>query len=81
MIERPSTRCTDGGISGADPKVAASADPLPVIDAPHPAAELEGAVLAAAGLEVVVEQGQVIGELLGLEVARVNVDDEGGTRY
>jgi rhodanese-related sulfurtransferase len=44
---------------------------------PHPGAELYRPVLHRAGLEVVVEGGQLVGELLGLEVARVVVDDEG----
>lgn len=50
----------------------------PAIDpAPPPGAELYRPVLAAAGLEPVVEGGELMGELLGLEVARVVVDDGG----
>jgi hypothetical protein len=45
--------------------------------APPPVAELYRPVLAAAGLEPVVEGGELIGELLGLEVARVVVGDDG----
>ncbi len=45
--------------------------------APAPEAELFRPVLAAAGLEPVVEGGSLLGELLGLEVARVVVADDG----
>jgi hypothetical protein len=45
--------------------------------APPPDAELYRPVLAEAGLEVVVEGGNLLGEVLGLEVARVVTDDEG----
>jgi hypothetical protein len=44
---------------------------------PPPGAELYRPVLAAAGLEPVVEGGELIGELLGLEVARVVVGADG----
>lgn len=54
----------------------AAAAPPPTFPAPSPSAELFRPLLAAAGLEVVVEQGQLIGELHGLEVARV-VSPEG----
>lgn len=56
------------------PAVAAgpAADP-----APAPEAELFRPVLASAGLETVVEGGALLGELLGLEVARVVVDGDG----
>jgi hypothetical protein len=59
-----------------------SADPAaPAIDAaPPPEAELYRPVLAQAGLDVVVEGGHLIGELRGLEVARVVVDDDGSAR-
>jgi len=51
----------------------------PAVDAaPAPEAELYRPVLAEAGLEVVVEDGHVVGEFAGLEVARVVVDDAGG---
>ena len=53
--------------------------PSPAFAAPHPAAELEAVLLSDAGLEVVVEQGQVIGELRGLEVARVIVEPDPAT--
>jgi hypothetical protein len=50
----------------------------PAVDAaPPPEAELYRPVLAAAGLEPVVEGGALTGELLGLEVARVVVADDG----
>jgi hypothetical protein len=48
--------------------------------APDPRAELYRPVLVAAGLTPVVEGGHLIGELRGLEVARVVVDDERGAR-
>jgi hypothetical protein len=47
--------------------------PTPVV--PPPTAELLGAMLADAGLEVVVERGELVGEVLGLEVARVRPAD------
>lgn len=50
----------------------------PAIDeAPPPSAELYRPVLEEAGLEVIVEGGQLRGELRGLEVARVVVDSDG----
>lgn len=45
--------------------------------APAPEAELFRPVLAAAGLETVVEGGSLLGEVLGLEVARVVQGDDG----
>jgi hypothetical protein len=53
--------------------------PSPTFAAPHPAAELEAVLLSDAGLEVVVEQGQIIGELRGLEVARVVIGPDPST--
>lgn len=48
----------------------------PAVDPPPaPEAELYRPVLRAAGLDPVVEGGELIGELLGLEVARVVVTD------
>jgi hypothetical protein len=63
-------------ISGRDLTVAAAAAPAadPV---PAPEAELFRPVLAAAGLETVVEGGVLLGELRGLEVARVVVAPDG----
>ncbi|MGN6694669.1 MAG: hypothetical protein ACTHN0_10880, partial [Aquihabitans sp.] len=57
----------------------ASAEPAaPAQDpAPAPEAELFRPVLAEAGLETVVEDGALLGEVLGLEVARVVVGDDG----
>lgn len=55
----------------------AEAAPPATDPAPPPDAELYRPVLAAAGLEPVVEGGELIGELLGLEVARVVVGDDG----
>lgn len=52
----------------------------PAFDAPAPQAELYRPVLVNAGLDVVVERGQLIGEVLGLEVARVVLNAEGMAR-
>ncbi len=50
----------------------------PAVDpAPAPEAELFRPVLAAAGCETVVEGGALLGEVLGLEVARVVLGDDG----
>lgn len=53
--------------------------PAPVVveAAPAPEAELYRPLLVAAGLDPVVEDGVLTGELLGLEVARVVVDENG----
>lgn len=57
-------------------------DPAPPAPdaAPAPEAELYRPVLIEAGLEPLVEGGELIGELLGLEVARVVVDPVEGAR-
>lgn len=47
---------------------------------PAPEAELYRPVLVTAGLEPVVEGGDLLGEYLGLEVARVVVDPDGSAR-
>ncbi len=52
--------------------------PSPTFSAPPPDAELYRPVLIAAGLDVVVEDGSLIGEVRGLEVARVVVDGSDG---
>ncbi len=57
--------------------VAAVAAPPAVDPPPAPGAELYRPVLRAAGLDPVVEGGHLTGELLGLEVARVVVGDDG----
>jgi hypothetical protein len=50
----------------------------PAVDpAPPPEAELFRPILAEAGLETVVEGGSLLGEVLGLEVARVVLGDDG----
>jgi hypothetical protein len=54
-----------------------AAPPAPAGHVPAPEAELFVPLLRDAGLEVVVEDGIVRGELLGLEVARVAADDSG----
>ncbi len=51
-------------------------EPVPLADPPPDAPEL-AAVLVDAGLEVVVEDGALIGEVNGLEVARVTRTDSG----
>ena len=51
--------------------------PVAVDLAPDPQAELYRPILADSGLDVVVEGGNLTGEVLGLEVARVVVDDAG----
>jgi hypothetical protein len=54
-------------------------EPADVPTAPEPIADATalGLVLEQAGLDVVVENGTVMGEVLGLEVARVVVSDDG----
>jgi hypothetical protein len=60
--------------------VAAVADPPPTALAPPAEAlDLVG-VLAEAGVEIVVEHGVVRGEVMGLEVARVVVGDDGAAQ-
>lgn len=63
-------------VDGLDLHPAAPAAPAqdPV---PPPEAELFRPILAAAGLETVVEGGSLLGELRGLEVARVVIGDDG----
>lgn len=51
--------------------------PTAVDLAPNPQAELYRPILRDSGLDVVVEGGNLTGEILGLEVARVVVDDDG----
>ncbi|HEY5154182.1 MAG TPA: hypothetical protein VIJ47_05575 [Acidimicrobiales bacterium] len=51
--------------------------PFPAPVAPSAAAELAAEPLRAQGVEVVVEHGEIFGEVHGLEVARVVVDDQG----
>lgn len=63
-------------IAGRGLSAAAAADPAPD-PVPAPEVELFRPVLAAAGLETVVEGGVLIGELRGLEVARVVVAPDG----
>ncbi len=63
-----------------DSIVAATAVPyIPPLGPPDAALELVD-VLVDQGVEVVVDHGEVIGEVLGLEVARVVVDDDGAAR-
>lgn len=60
--------------------VAAAPAPPAEDPVPPPEAELYRPLLLAAGLDAVVEGGHLLGELLGLEVARVVVDAEGSAR-
>ena len=62
-------------VDGADLAVAEPA-PVPVLRPVPDAADLVS-LLQEAGLDVVPEDGVVLGELLGLEVARITVGDEG----
>ena len=60
------------------PLVEAAPAPPPVLDPPlPPEAEAFVDVLRAAGAEPVAERGVLVGEVLGLEVARVVVDEDG----
>jgi hypothetical protein len=68
--------CTVWEVEGRATEPAIPAPPDTIDAVPAAAADL-AAVLADEGLEVVVEDGGVRGELLGLEVARV-VEDVGG---
>jgi hypothetical protein len=54
--------------------------PAPVPLEPPAVARQVAALLHDAGAEVVVEHGQIRGEIRGLEVARVAVDDDGSAR-
>jgi hypothetical protein len=55
---------------------ATPARPSAAVDPPAEALDLVD-LLAAAGTEIVIEHGVVIGEIAGLEVARIVVDDDG----
>jgi hypothetical protein len=66
-------------VEGTELVAAVAAPPAPD-PAPAPEAELYRPVLEGAGLEPVVEGGHLLGELLGLEVARVVVDEDGTAR-
>jgi len=72
FAEPPSIWKVDG--NGTTP--AAPTAPSPVATPPATALDLVGA-LHDAGLEIVIEHGEVRGELRGLELARVAVDDRG----
>jgi hypothetical protein len=62
-----------------DGRALAPVEPAPIAPAapPGPAAAALGVVLEQAGLDVVIEHGALIGEVLGLEVARVVEADDG----
>lgn len=63
-------------IEGNHLREVAPAPPPAVVAPPPEALDLVG-LLAGAGAEIVIEHGVVTGEVLGLEVARVVVDDRG----
>lgn len=63
-------------VDGAELRPLGAAEPAPD-PAPAPEAELYRVLLREAGLDPVVEGGHLIGELLGLEVARVVVTPDG----
>jgi len=68
-------------ITGTDVAQAAPAPAtLPTSEVPPPGTSPFVDILRARDLEIVVEQGVVIGELLGLEVGRVVASDDGATR-
>jgi hypothetical protein len=60
--------------------VAVAAEPISAHELPHPSALALADQLRDAGLDLVVEHGVVTGEVHGLEVARVIVDDHGVAR-
>jgi hypothetical protein len=66
-------------IDGSEVSFAEPAAPEPV-RVPAPTTEEQRLLLEQAGVEVVVEDGEVVGEVLGLEVARVVVDADGTAR-
>jgi hypothetical protein len=66
-------------VDGNDVSFAEPSPPEPV-PVPAPSTAEQRLLLEQAGLEVVVEDGDVVGEILGLEVARVVVDADGGSR-
>ncbi|MCU1372390.1 MAG: hypothetical protein JWO77_3584 [Ilumatobacteraceae bacterium] len=68
----PAVWAVDGRALTAAVPAAPATDP-----APAPEAELFRPVLAEAGLETVVEGGVLLGEVLGLEIARVVLADDG----
>jgi hypothetical protein len=76
LFRRPATIWTISGaeLHPADPEP--TAEPRP----PSEAARAAAVALHEAGLEVVEEHGEITGEVLGLEVARVVVDTDGSAR-
>ncbi|MFN8019825.1 MAG: hypothetical protein U0P45_17155 [Acidimicrobiales bacterium] len=82
LARRAALFATPAGVWVADGRASVAATPAPpgTDPAPPPEAELYRPVLLEAGCEVVVEGGHLIGEVNGLEVARVVVDPESGPR-
>ena len=72
FADPPTVWHVDGATVQAAVAAAPATDP-----APAPEAELYRPVLIEAGLEVVAEGGHLLGEVLGLETARVVVDERG----
>ena len=62
-----------------DGRAVTAAEPLPFGEPLTPSAEALAAadVLRRAGVDVVIEHGEVLGEIMGLEMARVVVDEHG----
>ena len=65
-------------VEGRSLRPAVPVDPPPALEPPA-VARAQAALLHGAGVEVVVERGEIRGEVLGLEVARVVVDEGDGT--
>lgn len=66
-------------IDGTDVSIVEAAAPEPVA-VPAPSTEEQRLLLEQSGVDVVIEEGDVLGEVLGLEIARVVVDDDGTSR-
>ena len=66
-------------IDGREATVVHPSAPDPVA-VPAPSTQEQRLLLEQAGVEVVVDEGVVVGEILGLEVARVVVDADGNSR-
>lgn len=66
-------------LDGREVAFAEAAPPEPVL-VPAPTTEEQRLLLEQAALDVIVEDGEVLGEVLGLEVAHVVVDADGTSR-
>lgn len=65
-------------LDGTNPTRVAADPPDPIL-VPAPVTAEQALLLEQAGVDVVVEEGEVLGEVRGLEVARVVVDEPEGT--